>query len=262
VHDTCPCTEGLCSHTNFPLNFSSSFNTTTFFQSLRQTPSPHHQNRYPVPCLPPKPNLKSVSPRFENPEAFSVLSCWLSAPLKGILVASQTRSDISPDQHCVVWLPSESDPRSLTPSPESSTSSSSPSHPIPPSTLPLTSVSPKSRIRRHPTHQFEPSKPAQKDKMAHGGAWTREQSLYLIVMKLCTTLSWKEVAERFRADYGTPTTHKDCESKFNKDLKACSDKEFVARYIQGAWPTSEDEAYIATGVGILLNPVPFDRRLV
>ncbi|EED23903.1 hypothetical protein TSTA_072930 [Talaromyces stipitatus ATCC 10500] len=55
--------------------------------------------------------------------------------------------------------------------------------------------------------------------MAHGGAWTDEHQLYLVVMKLATRYSWRAIAALFQVRFNSAATSKDCESKFNKDLK-------------------------------------------
>jgi hypothetical protein len=46
-----------------------------------------------------------------------------------------------------------------------------------------------------------------------------DEMIYLVVMKLASKHGWKRVAEDFRTRFDSEATAKDCESKFNKDLK-------------------------------------------
>lgn len=99
--------------------------------------------------------------------------------------------------------------------------------------------------------------------MAHGGVWLKKQIMFIIVMKCCTDYSWKEVAELFRGRFGTPTTAKDCESKFNKDLKNSVEKELVDQWMgTSTFPPNDFGLHFIVDVILLIDEVPFGRRLI
>ncbi|KAH8697057.1 hypothetical protein BGW36DRAFT_295160 [Talaromyces proteolyticus] len=67
--------------------------------------------------------------------------------------------------------------------------------------------------------------------MAHGSSWTKDQVLFLIVLKLCSKHRWKQTAEILRQKFpGTTATAKDCESKFNKDLKKVVERDWIEKF--------------------------------
>ncbi|EEA27726.1 hypothetical protein PMAA_025770 [Talaromyces marneffei ATCC 18224] len=96
---------------------------------------------------------------------------------------------------------------------------------------------------------LNPPCPLLLSKMAHGGAWTLDQMIYLVVMKLATRYGWKRVAEEFRARFGSEATAKDVESKFNKDLKKSKIFRVVRDWIDAETIPDDD----IDGVCILLD---------
>lgn len=87
--------------------------------------------------------------------------------------------------------------------------------------------------------------------------------VYLVVMKIATRYKWKTISENSRRLFGSRATAKDCESKFNKDLKRSKITKVVKQWLEyGDIPEDDVE-----GVGflldaiVLLGEVPFgDRR--
>ncbi|RAO64226.1 uncharacterized protein BHQ10_000238 [Talaromyces amestolkiae] len=99
--------------------------------------------------------------------------------------------------------------------------------------------------------------------MAHGRTWTLDQMIYLVVMKLASSYGWKRVAEAFRARFDSPATHKDVESKFNKDLKKSKIHQIVVDWMEAQIIPEDDP----DGVCILLDAlmmigeIPLEDRL-
>lgn len=98
--------------------------------------------------------------------------------------------------------------------------------------------------------------------MAHGGLWSEQQRRCLIVLKLSTTRSWKQIAELFRALYETATTHKDCESKYNKDLKNTDDKADWVHYMETKQVLNAAQQEMVTIGRVLFPFVPAENRII
>ena len=59
--------------------------------------------------------------------------------------------------------------------------------------------------------------------MVHNGPWTPEQEVFLVAVRLGTTLSWPEIRDRFCARFthngvNVQTPRKDVASRFNRDI--------------------------------------------
>lgn len=98
--------------------------------------------------------------------------------------------------------------------------------------------------------------------MAHGGRWNVEQICYLVIIKICTNYTWREIAEVFRKKFpSTTVTWKDCESKFNKDLKNSIRRTWVTEYKKsGTLPQSQQGKNLVWYIPIYLKDVPIERR--
>jgi hypothetical protein len=98
--------------------------------------------------------------------------------------------------------------------------------------------------------------------MAHGSTWTREQHRYLIVMKLGTNYFWREIADRFRAKFPkTTVTGKDCESKFNKELKFVDERFWVENFKRdGSIPEGDDAGGVIGLLVLWLGELPLEDR--
>lgn len=55
--------------------------------------------------------------------------------------------------------------------------------------------------------------------MVHG-QWTKEHDIFVIALRMGTNFNWDRIGEEFRGQFGTPTTKKDLESRWNKNLKS------------------------------------------
>lgn len=98
--------------------------------------------------------------------------------------------------------------------------------------------------------------------MAHGGKWTLDQRIYLVVMKLATRYGWPRVAADFRARYGSRATHKDVESKFNKDLKKSPICRIIKEWLDNfTIPDGSKEVGILLDAIIMIGDIPSEDRL-
>jgi hypothetical protein len=100
-------------------------------------------------------------------------------------------------------------------------------------------------------------------KMAHGGNWTLDQMIYLVVMKMASKYGWKRVAEDFRTRFNSEATAKDCESKFNKDLKKSKIFRLVLQWLETAEFPEEDDlegVCIVLDAVLLLSEIPLEDR--
>jgi len=71
------------------------------------------------------------------------------------------------------------------------------------------------------------------------------------------------VAEVFREQFGTQTNSKDCESKYNKDLKKSLEKELIQRWMENAeFPSTDDETRVILDTILILSHTRPERRLV
>lgn len=100
--------------------------------------------------------------------------------------------------------------------------------------------------------------------MAHGSFWTEEQKVYLIVLRHGTTYRWSEIAERFRNKFPISTSNgKDCESKFNKDLKHTEESFWVERFKNDAHlPESEEGREVIRWLVFWLGEIPLEFRVL
>ncbi|CRG85260.1 hypothetical protein PISL3812_02367 [Talaromyces islandicus] len=100
--------------------------------------------------------------------------------------------------------------------------------------------------------------------MAHGSTWSKDQIIYLIVMKLGTTYRWREIADLFRQKFpGTTVTGKDCESKFNKDLKIAEERFWVQRFKnEGIVPDCEEGGRVIGHLVLWLGELPLGDRVL
>lgn len=98
--------------------------------------------------------------------------------------------------------------------------------------------------------------------MAHGSTWTKEQACYLIIMKMGTQYLWREIAARFRCKFrGTTVNGKDCESKFNKDLKFANERIWVENFKRdGSIPECEEGGRVIGLLVLWLGEIPLEDR--
>lgn len=54
--------------------------------------------------------------------------------------------------------------------------------------------------------------------MAHG-EWTNDNDIFLVALVMGTKFGWGKIQEEFRRRFGTSTTHRDLESRWNKRLR-------------------------------------------
>lgn len=98
--------------------------------------------------------------------------------------------------------------------------------------------------------------------MAHGSNWTKEQVCYIIIMKIGTEFLWREIAARFRDKFpGTRVNNKDCESKFNKELKSANERLWVENFKRdGSIPACEEGGRVIGLLVLWLGEIPLEDR--